>query len=190
MNLRKIITIGLIFSPLFNGAASASSARICGECRPQQAAEFVHRTSAWTALFVGHAGVSVDDVSIANVSTERGSQAMQYEDIDTFIAGLEFFGAKRPASAPGGLSSSEKQEMSAKLARFAELPMEYDSAHNNQKGSFFEDGGYYEFDCVGFVEHLFESIGYNLTDDSYESGFGWPLTVREQRDDSDAVHAL
>lgn len=185
----RALLFSAALAALAAGAANAAPARICGECLPRQTAEFVHRNSKWTALFSGHAGVTMNDVSIANVSTERGSQAMWLEDLDGFLAGNEFFGSKRPASAPDGLSLPEKQELYARIKRLAEFPIEYDAAHNNQKGEFFDEGGYYEFDCVGFVEHIFESLGYDLTDDSYESGFGWPLTVREQRDDSDAVHA-
>ena len=49
----------------------------------------------------------------------------------------------------------------------------YDSTHISQKGPL-------EFDCVGYTEYLYEQAGLNPTDDSYETGWGWPLTPFEQ----------
>lgn len=37
-----------------------------------------------------------------------------------------------------------------------------------------------EYDCVNYTEFLYEKAGVNPTDDSYESGAGWPFTPWEQ----------
>ena len=76
----------------------------------------------------------------------------------------------------------------------------YDGAHNNQKGKWFkkcvkrkwgwawcvkEKRDFWESDCVGFAEHCFEYSGGNPSRKNFETGVGgWPLTVREQRDET------
>ena len=52
-------------------------------------------------------------------------------------------------------------------------PKAYSLTHYSQKGP-------KEFDCVGFVEYLYEKVGLNPTPDDQESGPGWPLTPSEQ----------
>ena len=55
-----------------------------------------------------------------------------------------------------------------------EKGLKYDITHFSQKGPV-------EFDCVGYTEYIYETAaGLNPTDDSYETGFGWPLTPWEQ----------
>jgi hypothetical protein len=46
---------------------------------------------------------------------------------------------------------------------------------------------YWEADCVGFTEHCYEYAGGNPTPDEFETGAGWPLTPREQRDHMELV---
>ncbi|MCX5786546.1 MAG: HEAT repeat domain-containing protein [Elusimicrobia bacterium] len=55
------------------------------------------------------------------------------------------------------------------------MGLKYDNTHLSQKGPV-------EFDCVGYTEYLYEKAGLNPTDNSYESGLGWPLTPWEQFD--------
>ncbi len=68
----------------------------------------------------------------------------------------------------------------AQRARLVQLGLEmgkkglkYNDTHFSQKGPL-------EFDCVGYVEYLYEQVGLNPTDDKYETGLGWPLTPWEQ----------
>lgn len=49
----------------------------------------------------------------------------------------------------------------------------YSDTHGSQKGPL-------KFDCVGYTEYLYEAAGLNPTDNSYETGWGWPLTPWEQ----------
>ena len=49
----------------------------------------------------------------------------------------------------------------------------YSDSHFTQKGP---DA----FDCVGYTEFVYEQAGLNPTDNSYETGWGWPLTPWEQ----------
>ena len=49
----------------------------------------------------------------------------------------------------------------------------YSDTHASQKGPT-------EFDCVGYTEYLYEQVGLNPTENSYETSWGWPLTPWEQ----------
>ena len=53
------------------------------------------------------------------------------------------------------------------------LGLRYNNTHLTQKGPV-------EFDCVGYTEYIYEQVGLNPTDNSYEEGIGWPLTPWEQ----------
>jgi len=49
----------------------------------------------------------------------------------------------------------------------------YSDTHGSQKGPL-------KFDCVGYTEFLYEAVGLNPTENSFETGWGWPLTPWEQ----------
>jgi hypothetical protein len=69
------------------------------------------------------------------------------------------------------------------------MATEYDGNHLNQKGEVFKrfDGSeYFEADCVGFIEGLYESAQIDLTPRHDE---GPILFVKTQRDKSRAVNA-
>ena len=51
--------------------------------------------------------------------------------------------------------------------------LHYSQSHASQKG-------HVDFDCVGYTEYLYEQAGLNPTDNSRETGLGWPLTPWEQ----------
>ncbi|MDP2865696.1 MAG: hypothetical protein Q8O90_05590 [Elusimicrobiota bacterium] len=51
--------------------------------------------------------------------------------------------------------------------------LKYSNTHFSQKGPLL-------FDCVGYIEYIYEQTGLNPTDDGYETGAGWPLTPWEQ----------
>jgi hypothetical protein len=51
--------------------------------------------------------------------------------------------------------------------------LHYSDTHFSQKGP-------NDFDCVGYTEFLYEAVGLNPTENSYETGTGWPLTPWEQ----------
>ncbi|HAT72339.1 MAG TPA: hypothetical protein DCS63_05940 [Elusimicrobia bacterium] len=53
------------------------------------------------------------------------------------------------------------------------LGLRYNNTHLTQKGPV-------SFDCVGYTEYIYEQVGLNPTDNSYETGAGWPLTPWEQ----------
>ncbi|MBI4351315.1 MAG: hypothetical protein HY550_07745 [Elusimicrobia bacterium] len=67
-----------------------------------------------------------------------------------------------------------QREGIAKLAlELGKKGLKYTNTHIPQKGP-------EVFDCVGYVEYIYEQNGLNPTDDSYETGWGWPLTPWEQ----------
>lgn len=124
---------------------------------------------------------------VADVSTGRGHRALQYISLDRYIDHQEFFGAKRHVNTANGLSNAQQISLLGRIDFYNANRIEYDGNHLDQSGTFFEKTwyrrhAYWEFDCVGFVERIFEDIQINLTDNKYENGAGWPLTVREQRD--------
>lgn len=79
-----------------------------------------------------------------------------------------------------GNRTTPAKPTAAQRARLVQLGLEmgkkglkYNDTHFSQKGPL-------EFDCVGYIEYLYEQVGLNPTDDSYETGLGWPLTPWEQ----------
>lgn len=68
----------------------------------------------------------------------------------------------------------EQRERIAKLAiEMGNKGLTYSDTHFSQKGPV-------KFDCVGYTEFLYEAVGLNPTENSYETGWGWPLTPWEQ----------
>ena len=57
--------------------------------------------------------------------------------------------------------------------KMGKMGLKYDVTHLSQKGPLI-------FDCVGYTEYLYEQAGLNPTPDSFEYGWGWPLTPYEQ----------
>jgi len=75
--------------------------------------------------------------------------------------------------------SREQRQAIVKLAReMGTKGLRYSDSHFSQKGP-------EEFDCVGYTEYLYEKAGLNPTDNSYETGLGWPLTPWEQFEATD-----
>lgn len=67
-----------------------------------------------------------------------------------------------------------QRERIVKLAlELGKRGLKYSNTHLPQKGPEI-------FDCVGYVEYIYEQAGLNPTEDSYETGWGWPLTPWEQ----------
>lgn len=68
----------------------------------------------------------------------------------------------------------EQRERIVKLAlELGKKGLKYTNTHIPQKGPDV-------FDCVGYVEYVYEQTGLNPTEDKYETGWGWPLTPWEQ----------
>ncbi len=74
--------------------------------------------------------------------------------------------AVRPTPAQRELLVRTALEMGGRGLRYSNL-------HFLQKGPEI-------FDCVGYTEYLYELVGLNPTDNSLETGWGWPLTPLEQ----------
>ncbi len=124
----------------------------------------------------------------------RGKSLIHHSFMGKFPLHSHFWGAKQVQEGGFGVFESKtSRDMQKHLASFADpklasfVGIEYDTLHLNQKGRKLKNGRW-EFDCVGFVEHVFESKGFNPTPDEYESGLGWPLTVREQRESINLFH--
>lgn len=70
--------------------------------------------------------------------------------------------------------TAAQRERIAKLAiELGKKGLTYSDTHGSQKGPV-------KFDCVGYTEFLYEAVGLNPTENSYETGWGWPLTPWEQ----------
>lgn len=70
--------------------------------------------------------------------------------------------------------TADQRERITKLAvAMGKKGLTYSDTHLSQKGPL-------KFDCVGYTEFLYEAVGLNPTENSYETGSGWPLTPWEQ----------
>lgn len=81
-----------------------------------------------------------------------------------------YYGNRTTAVKP----TAAQRERIAKLAiEMGKKGLTYSDTHFSQKGPV-------KFDCVGYTEFLYEAVGLNPTENSYETGTGWPLTPWEQ----------
>ncbi|MDD2805437.1 MAG: HEAT repeat domain-containing protein [Elusimicrobiales bacterium] len=81
-----------------------------------------------------------------------------------------YYGNRTTAAKP----TAAQRERIAKLGiEMGKKGLHYSDTHFSQKGPV-------DFDCVGYTEYLYEAVGLNPTDNSYETGAGWPLTPWEQ----------
>ncbi len=81
-----------------------------------------------------------------------------------------YYGNKTTSPAP---TAEQRAKIVALSLELGTKGYKYDYTHISQKGPV-------KFDCVGYSEYIYESAGLNPTDNSYESGLGWPLTPWEQ----------
>lgn len=196
--MKKLIALSAL---LISGYAY-SQERICETCDPRVSGDIVHRSSGFDSGFVGHAGIYVADNKFYHV-TSHGSDieaALQKVGWITFFSSepgkvRDSWGAKRPASRPGGITAAEFSKLATETQNLMEVGVVYDFLHVNQKGKFIAQApdrplmfgkGHMLFDCVGYVEGIYENprrgLNINLTPNDQEEGVGLPLTVREQRD--------
>lgn len=167
--------------------------RICRTCDPVDFGDILHRDSTWDAVFIGHTAVHLDRLYDVSVGRPLG-KALNSLSLEDFKAEGPYWGAKalKDRPRPEALSSEDWEQWQArvldKVQFFMRSGVTYDYLHLFQKGKRLEEGGFL-FDCVGFTEHIWESFGYNPTPDDYEKAWGWPLTVREQRDSPHLEHA-
>ena len=81
-----------------------------------------------------------------------------------------YYGNRTTSTKP----TAAQRERIAKLAvAMGKKGLTYSDTHGSQKGPL-------KFDCVGYTEFLYEAVGLNPTENSYETGWGWPLTPWEQ----------
>jgi hypothetical protein len=176
--------IGLIsFLPF---SASVFADQICRSCEPTGFGEILHRDSTWDALFIGHAALVLDRIYDVSVGRPLG-KALASLSLEDFKSEGPYWGAKavKDSPRPTTIEPREWDQWQARVLDKVQFLIRsgvtYDYAHLYQKGKR-ADSGHFLFDCVGFTEHIWESFGYNPTPDRYEKSWGWPLTVREQRD--------
>jgi len=181
------------WSSLILLSTSVFADRICRSCEPVGFGEILHRDSTWDAAFIGHAALHLDRIYDVSVGRAPG-KALRAISLADFKAEGPYWGAKALKDRPRreAFSPEDWEQWQARVLDKVEFFMRsgvtYDYLHIFQKGKR-TDGGHFLFDCVGFTEHLWESLGYNPTPDRYEKGWGWPLTVREQRDSPHLEHA-
>lgn len=142
----------------------------------------VQRNSAATGLFVGHCGIFVSEDAVIHCTTDSDPLAVHELSFDNWRHDLECWGIRRDTNLPEG----GRATAIARAREIASWRTEYDGNHLNQKGEWFKgwfcSARYWEADCVGFTERVCEDAGGNPTPNEFESGAGWPLTPREQRD--------
>ncbi|GAB4031477.1 MAG: hypothetical protein Fur0012_08740 [Elusimicrobiota bacterium] len=80
-----------------------------------------------------------------------------------------YYGNRTTSKKP----TAEQRENMVKKAESMLKPRAYSFLHDSQKGPD-------KFDCVGFVEYIYEKVGLNPTPNDQETGLGWPLTPSEQ----------
>jgi hypothetical protein len=166
-NVMGVVVAGLL--GLTSTASAYNPASVVGD--------LVYKTS-----IANHAGVLYSSLTygVSDVNTGRGDWSL-YRNVEL---GIFNWGARRLKITPSGLSSAKQNSLKSRVDYFHSFKVRYDGNHLNQKGAWFSNGSYWEFDCVGYTERVYEDIGYNPTDNSYESGWGWPLTPAEQRNSS------
>lgn len=140
--------------------------------------------SGWFSpdLPIGHAGLfvgtEVKDGKIKPVITDcvpNNFKPGGVRNIDSWYNfthhyKFPFYGNRTTSPRP----TAEQRDAIAKLGlEMGAKGLKYNDSHFSQKGP-------EEFDCVGYTEFLYESIGLNPTDNSYETSWGWPLTPWEQ----------
>lgn len=81
-----------------------------------------------------------------------------------------YYGNMTTSPAP---TAGQRAAIVALSAELGKKGYKYDITHLSQKGPV-------QFDCVGYSEYIYEAAGLDPTDESYESGLGWPLTPWEQ----------
>jgi hypothetical protein len=70
-------------------------------------------------------------------------------------------------------TAGQRTRIAAMAIAMGKKGLTYSDTHMSQKGPTL-------FDCVGYTEYLYEQAGLNPTDNSFETGMGWPLTPYEQ----------
>lgn len=155
----------------------------------------MHRNS--TGIFVGHAALFIGDIDgdgkdvIEVGTTGFGTDAARRISFADYLSGGAFWGFREDAEHQVDIRGVIDRALDICSWR-----TKYDGMHNNQKGKWFKKcvernligwctkkvNNYWEADCVGFTERVYEDNHGNPTPSEYESGWGWPLTVREQRD--------
>lgn len=179
----------------------------CPSCAPKKPGDIVHRESGFSSAYVGHAGLYKGNDSYLHVTSHggEGETSMSTVDSKTFFTSKdkiqESYGAKRPKAKPDGLTTDEYETLVRYSQELMDVGTKYDFFHLYQKGKFFAQDaddpvfftpGHFKYDCVGYVENIFESdkkgLNINLTPNDLEEGLGIPLTVREQRDSSNVIN--
>lgn len=165
LSLQSLLLCAVVASP----ALAADKASMFGD--------LAYKTSSFN-----HTGAlyNADAQLVADVTTGRGDRSLSLaRKLSDFNWGARRF--------KGGITPAQQTSLKARIDYFASYKVRYDGSHNNQKGKWFSSGSYWEFDCVGFTERIYEDIGLNPTSNSFESGWGWPLTPGEQRSDGNLV---
>ena len=142
----------------------------------------IHRNSSISSAFIGHTGILVGENRVIDANVGRGSNAVQEISLAEFRGEYECWGIREDYMHP----SIDLQVAIARAREINSWRTEYDGNHLNQKGEWikgwFCSPEYWECDCVGLTEHCYEYAGGGPVPAEHESGLGWPLTPREQRD--------
>lgn len=83
-----------------------------------------------------------------------------------------YYGNRTTAAKP---TAEQREKIVARGLELGKKGLKYTNTHIPQKGP-------EVFDCVGYVEYLYEQAGLNPTPDEKETSWGWPLTPSEQFD--------
>ncbi|OGS59151.1 MAG: hypothetical protein A3J79_08340 [Elusimicrobia bacterium RIFOXYB2_FULL_62_6] len=83
-----------------------------------------------------------------------------------------YYGNRTTSPRP---TAEQRVKIVARGLELGKKGLKYTNTHIPQKGP-------EVFDCVGYVEYLYEQAGLNPTPDKLETDWGWPLTPSEQFD--------
>lgn len=141
--------------------------------------------SGWVSpdLPIGHAGLFVGtetkngkiNVLIADCVPDNFKPAGGVRNIDswnnfTHHFMYPYYGNRTTPVKP---TAAQRQRIVKLALAMGKKGLTYSDTHGSQKGPL-------KFDCVGYTEFLYEAVGLNPTENSYETGWGWPLTPWEQ----------
>ncbi len=123
------------------------------------------------AIYLGGGGSNGKGAMVVEaMPNDRVPPGVRKMSLGKFIAGWPYYGNRTVHPKP---TQAQRSEICASAQSLIGLP--FDETHFVQKGPD-------KYDCVGLTEKAYELAGLNPSPDEMESGWGWPLTPKEQFD--------
>lgn len=124
----------------------------------------------------GHAGLYIGDRRIIHAVLEGivETDSMNFVPVDEKVEGVVYLGAKVPVNYDDPAEWSEERKEQLVLIAKEQVGKGYDLLFQKQTGP---DSG--DFTCVGFVEYVYEQVGYTVTPMGYYDGGAGGKTYTE-----------